>query len=317
MRASHAGRGSPLLGAVAMYMWRPVRWGTSVPHRYASAASRWWRASRLPSATASHPTHSPSQLSSAAARSVGSMRSKGPSVSPRRDSASSYTGPPVLKCATASRWLRPPREATGMWPLRVPMCISPRPGVRWRCGGRRAGGMGAWMSEDTSSFHPACGPGAACSHSFASASNGWSGPAPRIKVGRGRACCPHPSRGMAAYRCPGVSGARMVPHHGPHLRAHSSPTIRASHVVMEPRLMIHGGKRVSCRGFGKPPGKSWYGWGSSCGGHSRVPFTTRREATNSLSRRRGGGGQLPSAAVSQRRTRAAAPGGSWRSCSSR
>ena len=60
----------------------------------------------MPSATASHPTCSPSQPSSswrsAAAPSVGSMRSKGPWVSPSRDRASSYTGPRVLKCATAT-----------------------------------------------------------------------------------------------------------------------------------------------------------------------------------------------------------------------
>ena len=61
----------------------------------------------MPSATASHPTRSPSQPSSswrsAAARSVGSMRGKGPWVSPSRDKESSYPGPLVLKCATASR----------------------------------------------------------------------------------------------------------------------------------------------------------------------------------------------------------------------
>ena len=60
----------------------------------------------MPPATASHPTRSPLQPScswrSAAARWVGSMRSRGPWVSPSRDRASSYTGPPVLKCATAS-----------------------------------------------------------------------------------------------------------------------------------------------------------------------------------------------------------------------
>ena len=60
----------------------------------------------MPSVTASHPTRSPSQPSSswrsAAARSVGSMRNKGPWVSPSRDRASSYTSPQVLKCATAS-----------------------------------------------------------------------------------------------------------------------------------------------------------------------------------------------------------------------
>ena len=64
----------------------------------------------MPSATASHPTRSPSQLfsswRSAAAMSVGSMRSKGPWVSPSRDRASSYTGAPVLKCATVS-WASP------------------------------------------------------------------------------------------------------------------------------------------------------------------------------------------------------------------
>ena len=64
----------------------------------------------MPSATASHPTRSPSQPSSswrsAAAIPVGNMRSKGPCVSPSRDRASSYTGPPALKCATVS-WVAP------------------------------------------------------------------------------------------------------------------------------------------------------------------------------------------------------------------
>ena len=64
----------------------------------------------MPSTTASHPTRSPSQLSSswrsAAAMPVGSMRSRGPWVSPNRDTASSYTGPPALKCATVS-WAAP------------------------------------------------------------------------------------------------------------------------------------------------------------------------------------------------------------------
>ena len=176
------------------------------------------------------------------------------------------------------------------------------------------GGMGAQMSKDTSPFHPVCGPGAACSHSFAAASHGWSGPEPRIMVGRGWVCGPHSSSGMAAYRCAGVSGAPVAAHHRPHSRVHSSPTIRASHAVMEPRPKIHGGKRASCRCFEKPPGRSRYGWGSSCGGHSRVPFTARREATKSLPGRRGGGGQLPSAAVSHQCTWAAALRGSWRSC---
>ena len=94
-------------GGVAIHMWRRVRWGTSVPHWHSSAASRWRRASRLPSATASHPTRSPSQLSSswcsAVARRVGSMRSKGPRMAPSWDRASSYAGCPVLKCATVRR----------------------------------------------------------------------------------------------------------------------------------------------------------------------------------------------------------------------
>ena len=95
------------LGGVAIYTWRPVRWGASMSHWHSSAASRWRRASRLPSATASHSTRSPSQVSSswrsAAARSAGSMRSKGPRVSSSRDRVSSYAAPPVLKCATASQ----------------------------------------------------------------------------------------------------------------------------------------------------------------------------------------------------------------------
>ena len=117
---------------------------------------------------------------------------------------------------------------------------------------------------------------------------------------------PHPLSGMAASRCAGVSGARVAAHYRPHSRANSSRTMRASHAVMEPRPMIHGRKRASCRCLENPPGRSWYGWGPSWGGHSRVPFTTRREATKSLSGRGGGGGWSPSAAVSQRCARAAA-----------
>ena len=137
-----------------------------------------------------------------------------------------------------------------------------------------AGGTSVLTSEDTSPVHPVCGPGAACSHSPVAASHGWSGPAPRITVGLGRVSGPHPSSGMAAYCCAGVSGARVAAHHWLHLRAHSSPTMRASHAIMETRLMIHGGKRASCRCFENPPGKFWYGWGPPCGGHSGVPFTT-------------------------------------------
>ena len=179
------------------------------------------------------------------------------------------------------------------------------------------GGTGVLTSEDTSPVHPVSGPGAACSHPPVAASHGWSGPAPRITVGLGRVSGPHPSSGMAVYRCAGVPGARVAAHHRLHSRAHSSPTTRASHAVMEPRPMIHGGKRAPCRCFENPPGRSWYGWGPSWGGHSRVPFTTRREATKSLLGRGGGGGWSPSAAVSHRCARAAALRGSRRSCSSR
>ena len=76
-----------------------------MPKWHSSAASRWRRASRLLSATASHPTRSRSQLSSSwrsgVARLVGSMRSKGPRLSPSWDRASSYAGTPVLKCRAA------------------------------------------------------------------------------------------------------------------------------------------------------------------------------------------------------------------------
>ena len=61
----------------------------------------------MPSATASDPTLSPSHLSSsrcsAAARLVGSIRSRDPGMSPSRDRSSWYVGPPSLKCATLSR----------------------------------------------------------------------------------------------------------------------------------------------------------------------------------------------------------------------
>ena len=53
--------------------------------------------------------------------------------------------------------------------------------------------------------------------------------------------------------------------------------------------MIHGGVRASCRCFEKPACRSRYGWGSSCGGHSKVPFTMRREATKPPPVRGGGG----------------------------
>ena len=75
-------------------------------------------------------------------------------------------------------------------------------------------------------------------------------------VGRGWVCGPHPSSGIATHCCAGVSGARVAAHYLPNLRAHSAPTIWASHAVMKPRPMIHGGKRASCRYFEKFPGRS-------------------------------------------------------------
>ena len=78
-------------GGVVIYVWRLVGWGTTAPHWHPSATSRWRRASRVPSVTACHPTLRPSQPSSsrrsAAARSFGSMRSRGHGMSPSRDRA--------------------------------------------------------------------------------------------------------------------------------------------------------------------------------------------------------------------------------------
>ena len=189
------------------------------------------------------------------------MRSKGLWVSPSRDRASSYTAPPVLKCATAS-WAAPysrgcHRTVAVVCPhLRISVARSTL--AAWRT---MRGGTGVLTSEDTFPVHPVCGPGAACSHSPVAASNGWAGPAPRITVGLGRVAGALPSSGMAVYRCAGVFEARVAAHQQLHSRAHSSPTMRASHGVMEPRPMIHGRKRASCRCFEKLPGRSWYGWG--------------------------------------------------------
>ena len=129
------------------------------------------------------------------------------------------------------------------------------------------------MSEDTSPVNPTGGP-------------------------RGR---PQPFRGP---RIPRVIRARLENHGGPwpgvrlpplerdggvllrrgprHARGVAPPApfarpLRAHCVglphVNPPRRIIHGVKRAPCRCFKKPPGRSRYGWGSSCSGHSRVPFT--------------------------------------------
>ena len=55
------------------------------------------------------------------------------------------------------------------------------------------------MSEDTSPAHPAWGSRAACSHSVAAVSEGRSGPAAQIIVGRGRVCSPQQDGGV--LRC--------------------------------------------------------------------------------------------------------------------
>ena len=119
----------------------------------------------MPSATAPQTRRSPSQASSswrsAAARSVGSMRSKGPWVSPSRDRASSYTGPPVLKYATASR--AAPSSAECHQTVAVPcphLRISVARSTLAACRTMQ-GGTGVLTSEDTSPVHPVCGPGAA------------------------------------------------------------------------------------------------------------------------------------------------------------
>ena len=158
MRSSHAGRGCPW-GGVAIYTWRPVRWGASISHWHSSAASRWRRVSRLRSATASHSTRSPLRLSSswrsAAAGSVGSMRSKGSRVSSSRDRASSYTGLPVLKCATASRAAPFSGGCHRMVAALCPhVCISV-PRAPWRREGR-CGGGGGRSDEQGHISSPSC-----------------------------------------------------------------------------------------------------------------------------------------------------------------
>ena len=136
-------------------------------------------------------------------------------------------------------------------------------------------------------------------------------------MGLGRVSGPHLSSGMAAYHCAGVSGARVAVHHRPHSRAHSSPIMRASHAAIEPRPMIHGGKRASCRCFEKSLA------GPGTGGGPLVPGTPEchsRHGGRLQSPYQGageGGGWSPSAAVSHRCTRPAALRGLRRSCSSR
>ena len=82
------------------------------------------------------------------------MRSGGPRISPSRDRASSYTGPPVLKCATVSRAAPPSGGRHRMVAASRPhVCISVARSTLevWRTMWR---GMGARMSEETSPIHP-------------------------------------------------------------------------------------------------------------------------------------------------------------------
>ena len=229
-------------------------------HRHPSAVPRWRRASRVPSATASQPTLSPSQQSSsrrsAAARSVGSMRSRGPGTSPSRDRASSYVGPPFLKCATVSRVARLPEGATGPWLRHIPMCVSPWLGACERRGARCGGGgvLGGARRHRLSTQHGAPGPPAA---------SPWS---PRPEGAQGPPCespwapagCVAPTprvgwRRTAVWEFPLRALSRTT---GLHSRAESAPTLCASHAVMELFLMIHGAKSVPRRCFGKPSDRS-------------------------------------------------------------
>ena len=184
------------------------------------------------------------------------MGSRGPGRSASRVRASSYVGPPFLKCATVSRV--PPSSrgshrtaAASHYHAR----ISAAPSMLGVC--RRAGGArGIQRSEDTSPRHPVWGSDAAHSHSVVSASHRRSGPAPRITVGRGRECRPHPSKGTAAYCVAGTPGERVPAHHLLHSCAYSASPICASHAVMELRPMIHSGKSAPRMCFEKPPDRS-------------------------------------------------------------
>ena len=108
----------------------------------------------MPSAMAFDFTLSPSQLSnsrrSAAARSVGSMRSRGPRLSPSRDRASSYVGPPSLKFGTVSR-VAPPsggsHRTVAAWRPHVSISVARSTLAVWST---RRGGRGAQMSVPSS-----------------------------------------------------------------------------------------------------------------------------------------------------------------------
>ena len=208
----------------------------------------------MPPATASHSTRSPSQLSSsrrsAAARSVGSMRSKGPRVSPSRDRVSSYTGPPVLKCEAAS----PAAPSSGECHLMVAascphVCISVARSTlaAWRT---MRGGDGR-SDERGHVPSPSCLQPRGRLQPFlrrrvpvvvgarpADPGGSWPGVRPQLLERDG---------GVSLRR--GLRGARGGAPPG-QLSRPFSPTLRASHAVMEPRLMIHGAKRAPMSGRG-------------------------------------------------------------------
>ena len=86
-------------------------------------------------------------------------------------------------------------------------------------------------------------------------------PFSRLRVPQAFRARPANHRGLPAHCGVGVSGACAVGHHRLHSRAHSAPTMCASHAVMELRRMIHDWKSAPRRWLEKPPGRSWWGCG--------------------------------------------------------
>ena len=276
----------------------------------------------MPSVTACLPTFSlllpSSSRRSAAAGAVGSMRRRGPGTSLRRDRLSSYVGPPSLKCATVNRV--PPssggshRTVAALHPhvcFSVALSMLAAWSTRWV-------GSCSCRSEDPSSPPTVWGFGAARSLSVAAASHGRSGPAPRIIVGRGRVCGPHPSNWTLAYCGAGPPWrARFCAPTAPltrPLHAHnvglpcghgiaSDDPRREEHA---PQVLRETPRHVPVRLGVLLRGTLQGAVHDAEGGH-QVPTRARGR----------GGGSRPSAAVSHRCTRAAALWGSRRSCSSR
>ena len=273
----------------------------------------------MPSAIASRPTLSRSQLSSsrrsAAARSVGSMRSRGPRMSPSQDRASLYVGHPSLKRATLSR-MAPPSGGSHQMVTASHPCVYLRGlehvgGVEYE-----AGGEGRTDVRGHIATPPHVWP-------------------------RGR---PQPSLGS---RIPRVIGARPANHGGPWLGVRPPPLERDGGVL------LRGGPRRA-RGCAPPAPfarRLRAHYAGLPGGHGAAPDDPWREEgvlqvlqgtprqvpvrvgvlfqstfQGAVHHAKGGhkapaaalrrGGQSPSAAVSHRCTPAAALRGSRRSCSS-